>query len=152
MKRCLFIALLWVLTARSGVPGWSPTASIQITSPQRASVSVGITSIGFGTLWGPESGMLVRIEPGLGGGKLHVGSRFGFSMAFIPIMHADLTAAVLHTWGDPWAELESGQTYIGLELRTGTYLFLATAGVYRHALGADGDHDWIISAGAGLGI
>lgn len=131
---------------------WSPTASVQVGLPQKISVSIGFSGIPFGSIWGADSGVLLRIEPGLSCGKLHLGMRHVFSMAFLPIISADLTASALYTWNDPWSGLGNDQTYLGIESRFGAYLMVVTAGMYRHVGGGDTEHDWIFSAGAGLGF
>ena len=149
---CLVLCLTVTPVFGGGMMEWTPTASVQVGIPQKISVSIGFCSIDFGTIWGADSGALLRIEPGLSGGKLHVGIRQVFSMVFLPVVSADLSAAVLYTWNDPWSGLENDQTYLGLETRFGSYLMVVTAGMYRHVGGGDTDHDWLFSAGAGLGF
>jgi hypothetical protein len=152
MKLFVILSVLAVLPASAGPLGISPTASLQITTPQKASLSLGLSGVEWGSLWGPDAGFLVRLEPGLAGGKVHLGSRFAFSIALVPLMYVDLAGAVLYTWGDPWMGLRKDQTYLGAETRIGAGLVFATAGVYRHVAGSDDDPGWILSAGAGLGI
>lgn len=147
----LLAVIATAAAARTGLP-FTPTASLQVTTPQRFSASLGIAFVEMGTLWGPKAGPLVRIEPGLGAGKLHLGGRMALSMAWMDIFYADLTAALMNTWGDTWGGLEKHQTYLGGELRCGTGLLMGTLGVYRHVRGSDEDHPWVVSLGAGLGI
>jgi len=146
------LAALTVSAASGGELPFGPTVTLQITTPQKASLSFGLTGVEWGRLWGPEAGFLVRLEPGLAGGKAHLGARFAFSMALVPVWYIDLAGAVLYTWGDPWMGLRKDQTYLGAETRVGAGLVFATAGVYRHVAGSDDDPGWILSAGAGLGI
>lgn len=138
-------------SARPALP-FSPTVSLQVTTPQRFNASIGIASIEMGSLWGPKAGFLARLEPGLGAGKAHLGGRFAFAMAFIDVFYTDLTASVMHTWGDTWGNLERDQTYVGGEVRFGANLLLGTAGIYKHVHGSDEDHNWVASFGVGLGI
>jgi len=147
----LLLVLVSAASARTGLP-FTPTVGLQVTSPQRFNASIGLASIEMGSLWGPEAGILARLEPGLCAGKAHLGTRFAFAMAFIDIFYTDLTAAVMHTWGDTWGSLPRDQTYIGGEARFGANLLMGTAGVYRHVSGSDEDHDWVVSLGVGLGI
>ncbi len=150
----LFLVLALAVSgasASSALP-FTPTVSLQVTSPQRFNASIGISSVDMGSLWGPKAGFLARLEPGLGAGKAHLGGRFAFAMAFIDIFYTDLTASVMHTWGDTWGHLERDQTYLGGEVRFGANLLMGTAGIYRHVNGSDDDHDWVVSLGAGLGI
>jgi len=130
----------------------APTVSIQVTTPQRYSFSLGLTGVDWGRVFGTHSGFLVRAEPGLSGGKLHIGFRSALSLILMPVASADVTAAILRTWNDPWGGIESNQTYGGLELRIGMRLVTATVGVYRHMAGEDTEHEWITSLGAGFGL
>lgn len=146
----LVVLAAFAATARPLLP-FTPTVSLQVTTPQRYNASVGISTTTLGG-WGPKAGFLARLEPGLGAGKAHLGARFAFSLAFIDLFYTDLTAAVMHTWGDTWGNLPKDQTYLGGEVRFGANLLLGTAGVYRHVDGSDSEHDWVVSLGVGLGI
>ena len=152
MKLCMMAVFLVACSAAAQSVPFTPTASLQVTSPQRFNASIGLSTIDMATLWGPKAGFLARIEPGLGAGKAHLGARFAFAMAFVDIFYTDLTAAVMHTWGDTWGDLERDQTYLGGEVRFGANLMLGTAGIYKHVHGSDEDHDWVVSFGIGLGI
>lgn len=153
MRRAIVVlsAIAFAAFGRGAAP-LTPTASLQVTTPQRLNASIGIATIEMATIWGPKAGMLVRLEPGLGAGKAHIGGRFAFAIAFIDLFYTDLTASVMHTWGRTWGGLEKDQTYLGGEVRFGASLLLGTFGVYKHVHGSDEDHDWVISLGAGLGI
>lgn len=133
-------------------PGWSPTAAAQVTLPQKLSISVGVTGIPWGLLWSSDGGMLLRLEPGLCGGKLHLGYRSSLSMAFIPVASADICASVMYTWNDPWGGLANDQTYLGTEFRASTVPVVLSFGIYRHIAGGDEEHDWVFSAGGGIGF
>ncbi|MCK5841987.1 MAG: hypothetical protein KAH31_07460 [Candidatus Sabulitectum sp.] len=50
----------------------SSTASIQITSPQNHSASIGMCSV---DLFGSDSGFLILLEPGFSGGKVYAGTK-----------------------------------------------------------------------------
>lgn len=144
MQTSLTVLALTVCT----LSGMSPTGSLQITTPQRWSISLGVCfDDGFGA-FGPSSGMVARLEPGISGGKLHLGVRSIFSLAFLPVTSMDITGAVLRTWNDPWGEVEGGETYLGGEYRFSAGMVLATAGYYRKT---DGEK-WITSLGAGIGL
>ncbi len=150
------LAVLIVLFSVSAVDGglleWSPTVGVKVTTPQKLSVSIGFCSIPWNSLWGGDSGMVLRLEPGLAGGKVHLGIRSAFSMVFIPITSVDICGSLMYTWNNPWNGLENEQTYTGIEVRGGFHLFILSAGIYRHVSGVDTDHDWIFSGGAGLGF
>jgi hypothetical protein len=68
-------------TGAAGLLSLSPTVSVQVTTPQRYSLSLGVSGTDWGSAFGSESGFLVRVEPGLSGGKLHAGRRSVFSLA-----------------------------------------------------------------------
>lgn len=143
-----FVLVLTLLPAAAG--GFSATGSIQVTTPQRLSLSLGAFGAD-GSLLGPSAGVLARIEPGISGGKLHLGFRSAFSLLFLPVTSIDITGALLQTWFDPWGGVESGQTYLGGELRIGIRAVVATAGLYRHAAG-DGEDGLTGSFGLGIGL
>jgi hypothetical protein len=132
---------------------FTPTVSLQVTTPQIVNASFGIATMKSSSIWGaPRTGLVFRVEPGLGGGKLHAGGRFAFSMFFTDIFYTELTAAVMRTWGKTWGHLERNQTYAGAELRMRVHLVTGTMGCYRHVYGSDENHNWVLSAGIGLGL
>ncbi len=125
---------------------------VQVTTPQKLSVSLGFTSIPWGILWGGRGGFLLRLQPGISGGKIQAGIRDSFSMVFFPVASVDICASILYTWNDPWLGLENDQTYLGPEVRVGMLPVILSAGIYRHVAGWDEAHDWVLSMGAGLGF
>lgn len=150
MKNILRTILFTVLIP-SASQALSPTGSIQVTTPQRYSLSVGVCGGDFLGVFNNSSGFVLRAEPGVSGGKLHLGMRFMFSFTSLPLASADITASVLQTWNDPWGEIEGGQTYAGAEYRLGLRFLVATAGYYRRVAG-DSENEWISSFGAGIGF
>ncbi|RKZ06583.1 hypothetical protein DRQ25_13595 [Candidatus Fermentibacteria bacterium] len=153
--RILVVILLFlcaVSAVNGGFPDWSPTVGLKVTTPQKISVSIGFSSIPWNSLWGGGSGLVFRLEPGLAGGKVHLGVRSAFSMVFIPITSVDICCSLMYTWNNPWNGLANDQTYAGIEARGGFHLFILSAGIYRHVSGVDADHDWIFSGGVGLGF
>ncbi|MCK5065314.1 MAG: hypothetical protein KAQ97_08525 [Candidatus Fermentibacteraceae bacterium] len=152
--KTLKLALIFclVLPTIAGSNNLFPTIGAKITTPQKISISLGISGTSWGRLFGPDSGFLIRLEPGLSGGKFHIGTRHTFNMALIPVCSMDICASVMYTWNNPWIGLKNDQTYIGGELQFGAHLLIVSAGLYRHVAGGDEDHDWVFSAGAGLGF
>ncbi len=148
MKTLMTLLILYT-SAVSGLSGWSPTASIQITSPQKYSASIGMSSV---DLFGSDSGFLIRLEPGFSGGKLHAGTRNMVIATLIPFVSTDVTAAIMHTWNDPCGRLLNHQTYAGMEIRLGILPLVITAGYYNHIAGSDTEHNWITSLGIGAGF
>mgnify|MGYP001144650193 CR=1 FL=1 len=141
-----------VTACAAAAPGWSPTVGVQLTTPQKLNVSVGITTIPLGGVLSSDGGLLVRLEPGLSGGKVHAGLRTSLSMVFIPMVSADMCASLLYTWNDPWGGLENDQTYLGAELRACAVPVIVSGGIYRHVAGDDTENEWVFSMGAGVGI
>jgi len=139
-------------SARAYGPGISPTAGVQITVPQKLSVSAGISTIPFGNVYGSGAGMVFRLQPGLAGGKVQAGLRSAFSFFFLQVVSLDITGSLLYTWGDPWGDLQPDQTYLGGELRACTIPLVFSTGVYRHVAGGGDRHEWLVSAGAGIGF
>lgn len=97
------------------------------------------------------SGFFTQIEPGIAGGKLNVGYRFG-KHQFLPIYNIGLAVSVMQTWGNPLQDVESDQTYVGLELVVAFSMVGLNGGVFKHIAGDDEDSDWIYSLGIGIGI
>ncbi|MCD4707119.1 MAG: hypothetical protein K8S62_05215 [Candidatus Sabulitectum sp.] len=150
--RTLILLTILSATACAGLLSWSPTVSVQVTTPQRYSLSLGISGVDWGSAFGSESGFLIRVEPGVSGGKLHAGTRNAFSLALIPILSVDVTGALMYTWNDPWNGLQDDQTYAGMELRFGALPVVVSAGYYKHIAGSDTEHNWIGYLGAGIGF
>ncbi|OPL18415.1 MAG: hypothetical protein AVO35_06110 [Candidatus Aegiribacteria sp. MLS_C] len=118
---------------------------------------MGMAGIPWGRIWSDDGGLLVRLEPGLSGGKLHVGFRSAFSILFFPAVASDicgsvLYGSVLYTWNDPWGGLENDQTYLGTEFRATAVPLVLSFGLYGHVAGNDDEHDWLFSAGGGIGF
>ncbi len=148
----LMVMICLVLPVMAGFDNWSPTIGVKLTTPQKMCLSLGISGTSWGGLFGPDSGILIRLEPGLSGGKLHLGTRHTFSMALIPVLSMDICASVMYTWNNPWTGLQNDQTYVGGELQFGAHLLVVSAGLYRHFAGGDEGHTWAFSTGAGLGF
>lgn len=152
--RTLNLALIFclVIPVMAGSDDLFPTIGAKITTPQKLSLSIGFSGASWVRLFGPESGFLIRLEPGLSGAKFHLGTRHTFNLMLIPVSSMDICASVMYTWNNPWGGLRNYQTYIGGELQFGVHLLIVSSGLYRHVAGDDEDHDWVFSAGAGLGF
>lgn len=150
--KVIFLLVITCVTATAGLISLSPTVSIQVTTPQRFSLSLGISGVDWGGLFGSESGFLIRVEPGISGGKFHAGTRSVFNLALVPILAIDVTGALMYTWNDPWNGLMEDQTYAGMEVRFGGLPVVLSAGYYRHIAGSDTEEEWITSFGAGVGF
>jgi hypothetical protein len=131
---------------------WQLVYGFQVTTPQKLSASLGtivsLRSEGFHSAHhGPEGdGLLLQIEPGLGGVKGAVG--YG-ATATGGLAGWSARLAGLRTWGDPWGA-DSDATYVGPEA-TFSFVFLkAGCGVMRQVSGDD--DDWLFTAMLGFGF
>ncbi|MBD3278785.1 MAG: hypothetical protein GF388_10840 [Candidatus Aegiribacteria sp.] len=150
---CLaFLPVLLITVPRASAGGFSPTVSLQVTTPQKLSVSLGLSSVSWMNLMGKETGAVFRVEPGLSGGKVHLGVRNMFLFSFVPIVSGEMTASLMYTWNDPWYGLPNGQTYLGAEYRGAIHLVVFTAGIYSHVAGDDDSKNWTGSFGMGIGF
>lgn len=143
----VLLFLIAVTTPSAGASEWFEDyrglPGLKFTTPQ--GVCLSLTAFVDG---GP--GVFIQVEPGPGGGKLHLGvgaATGGFGV----IYGAGIKASVLRTWDDP-IDRESNQTYVGAELELMVYWINLNAGAYTHVHGNDTDSDWIFSDGIGLGF
>ena len=118
---------------------------VKYTTPQKFSVMIGLESTSSSMGWS-SSGSFVAIEPGIGGGKLHLGYFEG--QGFGGLL---MKLSLLRTWGAP-LDFEPDQTYVGAELTYSYFLVSLTGGGYVHVAGDDDEHDFIFSGGIGLGF
>ncbi len=126
-------------------------------SPQLVSVSGGVV---LGRTEAPEpppgapkpetermyvpSGLLLQLEPGVGGGKVAV----GFAKGLPPVAAGGIKAFFLRTWGRPlWNE--KGRSYVGVELDA-TFFMKVSIGVMRRV--DDGPEDTALTGGVGFGF
>ncbi|OPL18106.1 MAG: hypothetical protein AVO35_06270 [Candidatus Aegiribacteria sp. MLS_C] len=127
-----------------------PCAMTRYSTPIKVS---GVLGVSFNRITGHGGyrGFFAQLEPGFGGGKVNLGYRFG-RMQFMPLWNIGLSASALQTWGNPLDDVEPDQTYLGLELSGAFSMLGLNFGVFRHLAGDDGEHDWILTLGAGAGI
>jgi hypothetical protein len=127
-----------------------PSAMVRYSTPIKVS---GVLGLVFMKLHGHNSysGFFTQIEPGIAGGKISVGYRYG-EYHFMPIYNIGLALSVMQTWSNPLQDVEGGQTYVGLELVGALSMVGLNGGVFKHIAGDDEDSDWIYSLGIGLGI
>jgi len=83
----LMILTILLTSAASGLSSWSPAFSVQITSPKKYSAFIRMCSV---DLFGSDSGFLIRLEPGLSGGKIHAGIKNMAISALIPFVSTDV--------------------------------------------------------------
>jgi len=146
------VSTFLMLVTAPGLATCFPTVAAKLTYPAKVSLEVGVSSHDLGSLFSIADGFVIRAEPGLSGGKLHVGIRRQFTFLFIPLVTWDYTISAMQTWNDPWGGYANDQTYIGIEAQGKVNLVLMSAGVYRHVAGDDEDHDILFSGAVGFGF
>lgn len=127
-----------------------PSAIVRYSTPIKVS---GVLGLVFMQLHGHNSysGFFAQIEPGIAGGKINVGYRYG-EHHFMPLYNIGLAVSVMQTWSSPLQDVESDQTYMGLELVGAFSVVGLNGGVFKHVAGDDEESDWIYSLGIGVGI
>lgn len=134
--------------AESSEGSVEPALNVEFGSPLWLSANLGIRvplgQSGYGR------GLLVQVQPGIGGGALNLG--------IVPVsLYAQGTQAIafgvkarlLRTWGSPWGT-EPGRTYAGFEAGVAVGVKLA-AGVLWKVDSGPGD-DTIVTWSVGLGM
>ena len=153
LKKTL-LALLAGLAVAAGAdepaerPSVEPALNAEVGGPLWLSANLGIRvplgASGYGR------GLLLQVQPGVGGGAVNVG--------FVPVsFHAQGTQAIalgvkarlLRTWGSPWGA-EPGRTYAGFEAGVAVGVKLAV-GLMWTADSGPGD-DRIVTWSVGLGM
>ena len=129
-----------------------PTFAAKLTYPAMASLEIGVTTAGLKSVFSIANGFVLRVEPGLAGGKLHAGIRNQFTFFFLPLMTWDYTVSLFHTWGDPWGEYTAKQTFLGLEVQSKVNIVLMSVGVYWHIAGNQDEPQALFSGAVGIGF
>jgi len=132
-----------------GPPSSPWVFSLQVGVPQKAFLTVG--RVFAVERWCDDMcGVLVAVEPGVGGGKLSLGVSKGSGGASVVSRAAKIT--VLRTW-KPWTAADRS-TYLGVELAASLWSrpgLVANAGLLRRLSARSQSHNWIVTAGVGLG-
>ena len=157
--KCISILLLILSVIAFAVPenGFEPRSTqlfpsvlVRYSTPIKVS---GVFGVVFMKLHGNNtySGFFTQIEPGIAGGKLSAGYRYG-EHHFLPLYNIGLAVSVMQTWSNPLADVDGGQTYVGLEIVGAFSMVGLNGGVFKHLAGDDEDSNWIYSLGIGIGI
>jgi hypothetical protein len=124
-----------------------PALNVEVGSPLWLSANLGLRI----PLGPPHTarGLLLQVQPGVGGGALNVG--------FVPVsFYAQGTQAIafgvkarlLRTWGSPWGT-EPGRTYAGFEAGIAVGVKLAAGLLWKVDSGSGNDRivTWAIGVG-----
>lgn len=136
------------IAAEPPAPAIEPAFNVEAGSPLWLSANAGIRV----PLGGPGTvrGLLLQVQPGVGGAALNVG--------FVPVsFYAQGTQAIavgvkarlLRTWGSPWGT-EPGRTYAGFEAGIAVGVKLAAGLLWKVDSGAGEDRIVTWSIGIGL--
>jgi hypothetical protein len=125
-----------------------PALNVEVGSPLWLSANLGIRvplgASGYGR------GLLLQVQPGIGGGALNLG--------FVPVsFYAQGTQAIalgvkarlLRTWGSPWGT-KPGRTYAGFEAGVAVGVKLAAGVLWKIDSGAGGERIFTWSVGLGM--
>lgn len=149
----------------AGAWGVMPALGAHVGVPQVASVTIGALLDDELWRWTNQSNItltgglgirpLVRLEPGVAGGKAGVGiASFWLAEAdplLVPGAGWSLSANVLRTWGDPWA-VAANQTFVGGELGIHVLGVNLRLGPYWRTAGGARDENWFLGGSIGFGF
>ena len=130
----------------------SPVIGCDYSHPQGASVPIGILLKGlWGVKYDASTGLLLQLEPGQNAQKMNIGLGALYTDGQIPGSWS-IRFSVLQTTNN-FANIDSGQTYLGAEL-AGSMLWLGGRfGIYAHVGGEKHDAPIVfLSIGAGSGF
>jgi hypothetical protein len=130
--------------------GMEPVFAVAAGQPQGLSVAAGVVvgsspvppvkcAFGYST-----EGMLVQVEPGIGGGKLSLGAARANGVGGV-----GAKASLLRTWGKPWGT-RPGTTYVGGELVLAAFV-RTNVGILRRVGQGPGDRT-LFTWSVGLGF
>jgi hypothetical protein len=145
----LLLAVLLIGAGRAQAAGWEPTWGVRLSNPQILSASLGVL---VGQIERPADagnrthlphGLLIQVEPGLGGGK----ASLGYATGLLPYAAGGVKASVLRTWGQPLLT-EPGRTYVGVEAEA-TFFIKLSLGLMTRVAGPNGGR-LLVTGGVGL--
>lgn len=146
----LAVFLLAALCPAPAQAGCEPTWGVRFSTPQIVSASAGIL---IGEIDAPEPapkgtflphGLLLQVEPGLGGGKVSA----GYAKGLLPYAAGGLKLAVLRTWGHPLVA-KPHATYMGVEAEASFFIKLSV-GLMRRVGGNPASSRTMVTGGIGL--
>jgi len=144
--------LVAACSARAGVEpegaGIEPALNVELGSPLVLSGNLGIrVPLGDNGL---GRGLLLQLQPGLGGGALNVGFvPASFYAGATQAIAVAVKARLLRTWGSPWGT-EPGTSYAGFAVGVAVGVKLAVGRLWKLDSGQGGDR--IVTWSVGLGI
>jgi hypothetical protein len=128
-----------------------PAFNVEFGSPLWLSANAGIR-LPLGGLMGKGygHGLLLQVQPGIGGGSVNLGwVPVSFAAQGTQAIAFGVKARLLRTWGSPWGT-EPGRTYGGFEVSAAVGVKLSVGVLWKLDSGS-GD-DTIVTWAVGLGI
>ena len=128
-----------------------PAFNVEFGSPLWLSANAGIR-VPIGGLLGKGygHGLLLQVQPGVGGGAVNLGwVPASFAAQGTQAIAVGVKARLLRTWGSPWGT-EAGRTYGGFEVAAAVGVKLSVGVLWKLDSGS-GD-DTIVTWGVGLGM
>ena len=129
-------------------PSVEPALNAEVGGPLWLSANLGIRvplgASGYGR------GLLLQVQPGLGGGSVNVGLvPVSFYAQGTQAIALGVKARLLRTWGSPWGT-EPGRTYAGFEAGVAVGVKLAVGLMWKVDSGPGDDR--IVTWSVGLGM
>ena len=128
-----------------------PAFNVEFGSPLWLSANAGIR-LPLGGLLGKGygHGLLLQVQPGIGGGAVNLGwVPLSFAAQGTQAISVAVKARLLQTWGSPWGA-EPGRTYGGFEVAAAVGVKLSVGVLWKLDDGA-GD-ETIVTWGVGIGM
>lgn len=128
-----------------------PAFNVEFGSPLWLSANAGIRiPLGGFTGKGYGHGLLLQVQPGIGGGAVNLGwVPASFAAQGTQAIAIGVKARLLRTWGSPWGT-EAGRTYGGFEVAAAVGVKLSVGFLWKLDSGLGDDH--IVTWGVGLGM
>ncbi|MGE0455196.1 MAG: hypothetical protein AB7O37_16175 [Vicinamibacteria bacterium] len=125
-----------------------PAFNLEVGSPLKLSANLGIRLPLGASAYG--RGLLLQVQPGLGGGSLNVGYvPLSFGGDGMQLISVGVKARLLRTWGSPWGT-EPDRTYAGFEAGFAVGFKLAVGVLWKLDSGAGDDTLFTWTVGFGM--
>ncbi len=147
---CLVCSVLGGPAVAADAPGSTaePAFSAEIGSPLWLSANVGLRLPLGGT--DTARGLLIQVQPGIGGGALNVGFvPLSFRAQGTQAIGVAVKARLLRTWGSPRGT-DPGLTWAGFEVGIAIGVKLAGGLLWKASSGPGAERIWTWSVGVGL--
>jgi len=150
LKASLRVLLLLVAFASPASAGVEPAFSAEVGSPLRLSANLGVWVGSTKDGPGMGRGLLLQVQPGLGGVAFNVGftpiALPGFGTQGVGVA---MKARLLRSWGKPWA-IEPNQTFAGVEVEAAWIVKVSIGVLQRVGSGPGKATVFTWSVGVGL--